>query len=98
MPTNDTYYCNLEICEKCTRHLTSWLSESPTIFQLYNDIIIDQKGSDFIVKVPLNSQSANVHYLSHHLIAKALMATDLNSFLTAAVVKVRKMQALTTTY
>ena len=68
---------NLDICEKRTRHLITQLAESPTIFQLYHNIITDQEACGFIEKVPPNCQPANVHYLPHHPVKKDTTTTPI---------------------
>ena len=68
---------NLDICEKRTRHLITRLQESPTIFQLYHDIIADQEKRGFIEKVPPNCQPANAHYLPHHPVTKNSTTTPI---------------------
>ena len=68
---------NLDICEKRTRHLITRLQQSPTIFQLYHDIIADQEKRGFIEKVPPNCQPANAHYLPHHPVTKDSTTTPI---------------------
>ena len=68
---------NLDICQKRTRHLITRLTESPTLLQLYNEIITEQEARGFIEKVPPNCLPANIHYLPHHPVKKDSITTPI---------------------
>ena len=68
---------NFSVCESRTRNLVSRLKESPTLFNLYNHIILDQEKRGFIERLSPDHQLKQVHYLPHHPVKKHSTTTPI---------------------
>ena len=68
---------NFSVCESRTCHLVSRLKESPTLFNLYDYIILDQEKRGFIEKLSPDHQLKQAHYLPHHPVKKDSTTTPI---------------------
>ena len=65
---------NFSVCKSRTCNLVSRLKESPTLFNLYN-IILDQQKRGFIERLLPDHQLKQAHYLPHHPVKKDSITT-----------------------
>ena len=68
---------NFTTCEKRTRQLISHLTDSPSLLNLYHNIITDQEARGFIERVKSTDTQSNVHYLPHHPVKKESATTPI---------------------
>ena len=68
---------NFITCEKRTRQLISHLTDSPSLLNLYHNIITDQEARGFIERVKSTDTQSNVHYLPHHPVKKESATTPI---------------------
>ena len=57
--------------------VVSRLKESPTLFNLYNNIILDQEKRGFIEILSPDHQLKQAHYLPHHPVKKETIITPI---------------------
>ena len=64
-------------CEKQTRQLISHLTDSPSLLNLYHNIITDQEARGFIERVKSTDTQSNVNYLLHQPVKKEAATTPI---------------------
>lgn len=68
---------NFSVCQKRTRSLAYWLSQSPGLLQIYDNILKEQLDRGFIELVTEPYKSGAVHYIPHHPVKKDSVTTPI---------------------
>ena len=68
---------NRHVCEKRARSLAHKLSQTPSLLQLYGEIISDQLKHGFIEQVSESEIPSHCHFIPHHLVRKESATTHI---------------------
>ena len=68
---------NSNVCKRRARSLAHRLSQTPSLLQIYNDIICDQLSRGFIERVYTPEKPGLTHFIPHHCVKKNSITTPI---------------------